>query len=163
MLSRRVAAFACALAAVWWLGPAWAQVGGAPRAPASPKAGGASPAACQELARHRDEVAKHGQAIQAASKRKAGADQLCKLLNAFTAAESKMLKAMEERRAACGVSAQVIEQVRAGHGRATQMTRQVCEVAQGQSAGLTVPSETGRAACDGLWARLSCPMGGGEQ
>jgi len=158
MRSHRAAAIASALAAGLWLAPAAAQVGGAPRAPASPKGGAA--ANCQELVRHRDEVARHGQAIQAASRKKADAEQLCKLLSVFTTAESKMLKALEERGAACKVSAQVIDQVRTGHDRATQMTRQVCEVAQGQQAGLTVPSDADR--CEGLWARLACPMGSRE-
>ena len=107
----------------------------------------------------RGERDKHGQAIQAAAKKKMGAEQLCKLFGAFLAAESNMLKVMEERRTACGVPARVIEQVKAGHGRAAQVSKQVCEVAQGEPAGL-MPTEAGQAGCDGLWARLSCPMGG---
>src|SRR5262245_38046095 len=114
----RAAAIAWALA-VLWLAPAAAQVGGAPRPPAPPKAGTtAPPPVCQDLVRQRDEVARYGQAIQAASKKRANPAQLCKLLNAFTAAESRMLKTMEERRAACGVPPEVIAQVKEGHGKA---------------------------------------------
>jgi len=116
-------------------------------------------AACQELLSLRNEVGKYSQAIQAASRKKAGAGQLCKLFSVFTAAEDKMLKALEERRVVCGVPARVIDQLKAGHGRATQLTERVCEVAQGQPTGL-MPTEADRSSCDGLWGRLSCPMGG---
>src|SRR5262245_1652975 len=115
-------------------------------------------AACQELSTLRDVVGKQGQAIQAAAKKKVDGEQLCKLFGAYLAAESNMLKALEERRTACGVPARVIEQIKAGHGRAAQTTKQVCEVAQGAPAGL-MPTDAGQTGCDGLWARLSCPMG----
>ena len=47
----------------------------------------------------------------------------------FLAAESKMLKGMEEQSAACGVPPDVIKQVKAGHGKASQVGKQVCDAA----------------------------------
>jgi hypothetical protein len=144
----RALAVAFALAACWPLS-----------AQAQPDGTRGRAAACQELLTLRNEVGKHGQAIQAAAKKKVGAEQLCKLFGAFLAAESNMLKTLEERKATCGVSNEVIKQVKEGHGKASNVAKQVCEVAQGQPAGL-MPSGQNPAACDGLWARLSCGMGG---
>jgi hypothetical protein len=91
MTLRRTGAIALVLAA-WSLGPATAHARIALRdAAAAP--------ACQELLAIRDEVGKHGQAIRAAGKKKAGPEQLCKLFKAFTAAEADMIKALEERKA----------------------------------------------------------------
>jgi hypothetical protein len=85
------------------------------------------PPACQELLAIRDEVGRHGQAIQAAGKKKAGPEQLCKLFKAFTAAEANMIMALEERKATCGVPDNVITQVQGGHTRSTQIAKQVCD------------------------------------
>ena len=87
------------------------------------------PPACQQLLSFRDDVAKHGQALQAAGKKKAGAEELCKLFKAFLAAESKMIKGLEERSAMCGVPADVIKQVKGSHGKASEMGKRICEVA----------------------------------
>jgi hypothetical protein len=84
---------------------------------------------CQELLALREEVVKHGQAIQVAGKQRASPKQICKLFNAFTAAEAKMIEALEDRKATCGVPDQVIAQVKGGHVKSTQIAKQVCDVA----------------------------------
>jgi hypothetical protein len=119
---------------VW---PAAAQFGGMPGMPGSP--GGAPggfgaapqqpPAACQQLITLRDETQKHGQALQAASQKKASAEELCKLFKVFLGAETKMLRGLEEQSTTCGVPAEVLQQVRSGHSRASQTSKQICEVA----------------------------------
>jgi hypothetical protein len=78
---------------------------------------------------YRDETQKHGQALQAAGQKKAPPEEVCKLFKAFLAAESKMVKGLEDNSAACGVPAEVIKQVKASHGKASQMGKQVCDVA----------------------------------
>src|SRR5262249_3896898 len=96
--------------AVMPLPQAAAQFGGAPGMPPapgmSPAAPGASfsapqqpPPACQQLLNARDEVAKTGQALQAAGQRKAPPDEVCKLFKAFLAAETKMIKGLQEHSA----------------------------------------------------------------
>jgi hypothetical protein len=126
--------------AVMPLWPAAAQFGGMPGMPGapgmSPAPGGAfssapqePPRACQQLLGTRDEVAKHGQALQAAGQKKAPPEELCKLFKAFLAAESKMMKGLEEHSATCGVPSEVIKQVKAGHGKASEMGKKICEVA----------------------------------
>ncbi|MFL6799495.1 MAG: hypothetical protein ACJ8F3_19030 [Xanthobacteraceae bacterium] len=115
--------------------PAMGQFGGMPGMPggmpgASPfSAPQQPPPACQELLALRDEVGKHGNAIQAAGKKKAPPDQLCKLFKTFTAAEAKMIKALDERKATCGVPAEVITQVKGGHTKSTQIAKQICDAA----------------------------------
>ena len=49
-----------------------------------------------------------------------GAEELCKLFKAFLAAESKMIKGLEERSTMCGVPADVIKQVKASHGKGSE-------------------------------------------
>src|SRR5215472_7606222 len=123
-------ALALAVMPLW---PAAAQFGDMPGMPGS--SGGMSPAmpggafsapqepppACQQLLSSRDDVNKHGQALQAAGQKKAPPDELCKLFKAFLTAESKMLKSLEEQSSTCGVPPETIRQVKAGHGKASQM------------------------------------------
>jgi hypothetical protein len=122
------------------IGPVWpakAQFGGMPGMPGAPGMSGSPfgpprqgpPPACQELLSLRDETGKHGQALQAAGKKKAPPDQMCKLFKAFIAAEGKMLKGLEEHRATCGVPPEVIKQVQAGHSKASQVGKQMCDAA----------------------------------
>ena len=124
------------------LAPAAAQFGGMPGMPGSqgmPGAPGmpgagfgapqAPPPACQHLLSYRDETQKHGQALQEAGKKKAPPDEVCKLFKAFLGAEGKLLKGLEENSAQCGVPPEVIKQVKAGHSKASQVGKQVCDVA----------------------------------
>jgi hypothetical protein len=118
--------------------PAAAQFGGMPGLPGGMSPGmpgspfGAPqqpPPACQELLSFREEAGRHGQALQEASKKKVGPEQLCKLFKLFLAAEGKMIKGLEERQAMCGVPAEAIKQVKAGHSHASTMGKQVCDAA----------------------------------
>jgi hypothetical protein len=123
--------------AVLPLWPAAAQFGGMPGMPGmSPGVPGGQfgappqpPPACQQLLTYRDETQKHAKALQAAGDKKAPPEELCKLFKAFLSVETKMMKGLEEHSATCGVSAEVIKQVKAGHSRASQMSKQICEVA----------------------------------
>jgi hypothetical protein len=125
------------------LSPAAAQFGGMPGMPGSPSPGmspgmpgmgfGAAPqeppVVCQQLLANRDEAAKYGQALHAAGQKKAPPEELCKLFKAFLAAEGKMVKGLEENSTTCGVPPEVLKQVKASHGKASQVGKQVCEVA----------------------------------
>ena len=82
---------------VW---PAAAQFGGMPGMPGSGMSPGGGPGgafgaapqqpppACQQLLTLRDETQKHGQALQAASQKKASPEELCKLFKVFLGAET---------------------------------------------------------------------------
>lgn len=126
--------------AVLPLWPAAAQFGGMPGMPGSPgmspgMPGGQfgappqPPPACQQLLAYRDETQKHGQALQAASQKKASPEELCKLFKSFLAVETKMVKGLEEHGATCGATPEVLKQVKAGHAKASQMSKQICEIA----------------------------------
>jgi hypothetical protein len=103
---------------------------GSPGMPGSPfGAPAAPPPACQTLLSYRDDAKKHGQAVHVAGQKKAPPEEVCKLLKAFLAAESKLLKGMEDNSALCGIPPEVIKQVKAGHGKASQVGKQVCDAA----------------------------------
>ena len=136
-------ALALAVMPLW---PAAAQFGDMPGMPGSPgmspspgvspgmpggafSAPQAPPPACQQLLSNRDEVAKHGQALQAAGQKKAPPDELCKLFKAFIAVEGKMIKGLQEHSATCGVPPEVLKQVKEGHGKASEMSKKICDIA----------------------------------
>ena len=158
-----VRAFSMAVAlAAFTSGPALAQSGGMPSWPTF--AAGIAAAARRSVSKllaDRDETQKHGQALQVAGKKKAPPDEVCKLFNAFLAAEGKMIKGLEENRALCGVPADVIKRVKAGHSKAAQVGKQVCEVAGERTRPLMkVLERAPEQPCAALWARLSCPLEG---
>jgi hypothetical protein len=73
-------------------------VGGFDGPPAGP------PPACRVLLAMRDEVQKHGTAIQKANERKATVQEACKLFRDFLGAEAKFIKSLEENTRTRGVS-----------------------------------------------------------
>jgi len=127
--------------AVLPLEPAAAQFGGMPGMPGSSPGMGPAPGpspfsapsqppeACRQLLVNRDETQKHGLALQAAGKKKVPPEELCKLFKVFLAAETKMVKGVEDNSATCGVPPELIKQLKDQHGRAAAMGKQVCDVA----------------------------------
>ena len=119
-----------------------AQFGGMPGLPGGPP-GGASgvgglgtpppqsgpPPACRELLAMRDEVQKHGTAIQKANERKATVQEACKLFRNFLGAETKFIKSLEENTRTCGVPGDAIKQAKEGHAKASQVGKEVCDAA----------------------------------
>ena len=116
--------------------PAAAQFGGMPGTPGAPAMPpfGADPAgpppACQQLLSLREETQKHAQALQAAGREKASPEELCRLFRVYLAAESRMVMGLEESYARCGVPADVPKQVKAQHLKASQMGKNICEMAE---------------------------------
>jgi hypothetical protein len=87
------------------------------------------PAACQSLMAMRDDTQKAGAALKAAGERKAQPEEACKLFKVFVAAESRMIKALEENSQTCGVPPEAIKQVKAQHVNVGKMAKQVCDAA----------------------------------
>jgi hypothetical protein len=89
------------------------------------------PAACQPLMTLRDEYQKNGVALGAAQQRKEKIEpvEACKLFNAFLDSEGRFIQAMEESGAQCGVTDQAIKQFQDGHGKASRVGKQVCNLA----------------------------------
>ena len=135
-------ALALATVPLW---PAAGQFGGMPGMPGSPgmspapgagagMPGGAfappqPPPGCQQLLDDREEVGKHGKALQTAGQKKAPPEELCKLFKAFLAAETKMIKSLQDKSATCGVPAEVLKQVKDGHSKASDVGKKVCDAA----------------------------------
>ena len=113
------------------------QVGGMPGLPGGPPGGvpgvgeppAGPPPACRELLAMRDEVQKHGTAIQKANERKASVQEACKLFRNFLGAEAKFIKSLEENTRTCGVPGDAIKRANEGHAKATQVAKQVCDAA----------------------------------
>ena len=114
--------------------PVVAQFGGMPGMPGmgAPGFGGppaAPPPACQQLLAMRDETQKNANAIQKASEKKAGPDVACKLFRTFLAGEAKMIKAIETSAQVCGIPPDMPKQLKAGHAKAQQIAKQLCDAA----------------------------------
>ena len=116
---------------------AGAQFGGMPGMPGGPGAGGGGfggppagpPPKCQALLSMRDDLQKHGAAIQAANEKKSDVKVACRLFRNYIATEAKMIRMLEADGPACGAAAQVLQQVRGSHVKAQQIGKQVCDAA----------------------------------
>lgn len=140
MTLRRALPVVLVLAAVPFQ-PAFAQFGGMPGMPGAPGMPGGGfgaapppqqqgpPPACQNLLVLRDDVQKHGKALQAAGKQKKGPEVACKLFKSFIAAESRMIKGLDQHATTCGVPDNVIKQLKTQHAQAEKSATQVCEAA----------------------------------
>jgi len=62
----------------------------------------------------RDEVQKHGSAIQKANERKATVQGACKLFKNFLDADARFIKSLEENSRTCGVPGDAIKQAKEG-------------------------------------------------
>jgi hypothetical protein len=121
---------------------AGAQFGGMPGMPGSGGFGTpqAPPPECQQLLTLRDDVEKHGKAIQAANQKRASVKQACGLFKNYLAAESKMIKAIERSGTKCGVPSDVPRQMRENHAKASVVGKQVCDAASQEARGGAGPS-----------------------
>jgi len=115
---------------------AYGQFGGMPGMPGGMPGGGGfgapqqgPPPAWRDLLSLRDEVQKHGTAIQKANERKADVKEACKLFKNFLSAESKFIKSLEDNTRTCGVPLDAIKQAKEGHTKAAAVGKQVCDVA----------------------------------
>ena len=112
-----------------------AQFGGMPGMPGAPPMapgfGGPTtpPPVCTELLALRDQTQKYAAAIGAANDRKAPPQEACGLFRTFLASESKMIKGVEDNGARCGIPADVPKQMKAGHARAAEIAKKVCDAA----------------------------------
>jgi hypothetical protein len=115
------------------LSAALGQFGGMPGLPGAMGGGGFTPAqppaVCQQLLSLRDEAQKHAMAIQAANQRKATAQEACRLFRSFLAADSKMIKGIDENAQLCNVPPEIRKQMKDGHSRAETVAKEVCDAA----------------------------------
>jgi hypothetical protein len=89
----------------------------------------------------RSDAEKKGKMIKAASDRHASAEEACKLIKNYGAAENKMLVYVEKNGAKCGIPSQVGDQLKNGHKNTETMLEKVCgAAAQAQTRGPAGPS-----------------------
>jgi hypothetical protein len=55
--------------------------------------------------------------------------EACRLFTVFTAAEAKMLKYAVDNATWCGIPPQVIDSIKQGHARSSQLRTKICRVA----------------------------------
>jgi hypothetical protein len=103
--------------------------GSAPPATGFGAAPPAPPAICNELMAMRDATQKHAAAIGAANERKAPPQEACGLFRAFLASETKLIKGVEENAARCGIPPELPKQMKAGHAKASEIGKKVCDFA----------------------------------
>jgi hypothetical protein len=94
--------------------PAWAQF------PAPPAA------QCDEFSKLSAEAQKRSAAVGAAMKAKADRKQLCTLMTSFVAAETTVVKFLEDNKVWCGVPEQVITSSKANHEKSLKFRTMAC-------------------------------------
>jgi len=87
------------------------------------------PPCVQEFFKLRDDAEKKAGAIKAANDRKAPPKEACVLFTALAASQAKMLKFANENGQWCGIPPTVIEQIKLGTAKVTEIRTKVCQVA----------------------------------
>ena len=93
--------------------------------PMGAPSGGPPPCAI-EFGKLREEVQKRGAAAKAAGDRKATREEMCKLVQNFSAAEGKWLKFTEAGVTSCGIPPEVVTQLKQVHARTEQAQKNIC-------------------------------------
>jgi hypothetical protein len=139
-MSLRRAFFAACMTALY-AGTANAQF--QPPAAQPPAAQQQEPPCVQEFFKLRGEAEKKGLAIKAANERKASPKEACQLFGAFITAQAKMLKYASDNTVWCGIPPQVIENLKQGVAKISEVRTRVCQAA-------AAPQPTGPSLSDAL-------------
>lgn len=92
----------------------------------SPFDGGGMPPCMAEFSKLRDDVQKKGLAAKAAGQRKVSREEMCKHITAYSVAELKWVKYSEANITACGIPAEVVQQLKQVHGGTEQTKEKIC-------------------------------------
>lgn len=87
------------------------------------------PPCLKEFVALRTEAQKKAKAIQDASARKPSPKEACQLFNAFSAAETKLIKYAVDNATWCGIPAQIITNMKQAHAKTTDVQTKVCRAA----------------------------------
>jgi hypothetical protein len=123
--------------------PAFAQMapigmGGAPGPGAGAAWPGNPPPCVAEFMKLRSNVEKTGLAAKAAHDKNATREEMCKLIESFTASEEKMVKYADVNATACGIPAEAVKQMKGNHSHTILIRKQVCSA--GPAAAPAVPT-----------------------
>jgi hypothetical protein len=89
-------------------------------------AAGGPPPCVVEFGKLRDEVQKKGMAAKTAQEHKVAREEMCKVVQAYSAAEGKWLKFAEAGVASCGIPGEVVNQLKQVHARTEQARTNIC-------------------------------------
>jgi hypothetical protein len=98
---------------------AWAQFG-------PPQGGPPGGAQCNSFQALAEEAQKKGSAVGAAIKAKVDRKQICALMTTFVAAESNVIKFLDDNKVWCGVPEQVITVSKANHEKSIKFRTEAC-------------------------------------
>jgi hypothetical protein len=87
------------------------------------------PPCIKDFTKLREDAAKKASAIRAASEHHVDAREACKLFNAFSAAEAKMVKFTADNAVWCGIPPNVINGIKQAHAKTVEMRTKVCRAA----------------------------------
>jgi len=91
-----------------------------------PPGGGAQGAQCNDFQKLSEEAQKRGSAVGAALKTKADRKEICTLMTNFLAAESSVVKFLEDNKVWCGVPDQVVAVSKANHEKSLKFRTAAC-------------------------------------
>jgi hypothetical protein len=94
---------------------------GAPGVPGAP-----GPLQCNDFLKLRDDAEKTASAVQAAHKRHVDRQELCTLVTRFAAAETLVVKFLENNKTWCGVPDQAVAASKANHANTMKFRDTVC-------------------------------------
>ena len=83
----------------------------------------------------RDEVQRRAKVVQEASAKHATAQEACKLIGEFSAAEQRFLNFVTTKQSACHIPIEVPKQMKVAHGHTEKMHAQVCKMASSPQGG----------------------------
>jgi len=87
------------------------------------------PPCMNDFVKLRDDASKKANAIQRAQKHRVSPKEACHLFNVFSAAEQKLIKFAEKNATWCGIPPEIIQGMKKGHARTTEIRTKVCRVA----------------------------------
>jgi hypothetical protein len=138
-------------------GGAPAPAAGAPMS-AAPGAPPGQPPCFNDFVPLRQEAEKRAGAIQAAAKRKAPREELCKLFKNFAEAEVKVVKFVSTNQQWCGIPPQAVEQMKQNHGKTVSTRDKICSGEGGPVMGGGPPRPSGPGLSEALGtSRLPTP------
>jgi hypothetical protein len=97
---------------------------------APPTQSGAVDECMKEFLPMRAEAERRGKLLKAASDKRSGPDEACRLIKSFIEAELKMMKYVQTNAARCQIPPQIGDQLSKGHKHTEEMKTKICNAAE---------------------------------
>jgi hypothetical protein len=83
-------------------------------------------ACIQEFTKYREEVEKRAIAAKTGSEKKVTREEMCNLVTAYSAAETKWIKFTEDNIAKCGIPKEAVNQIKGVHVHTADARKKIC-------------------------------------